>query len=72
VHLTHQLDHLHTAQLRHLLIEHGHVNGPGLDQIQCLTSGTGGDGLDSLRLEQSADCLVPTFLLVGQENREPS
>ena len=72
MHVPHQLDHLHTAQLRHLLIEHGHVDGPGFDQVQGLATGSGRDGRDSLGLEQLADRLVPAFLLVSQENREPS
>ena len=67
----HQLDHLHTAELRHLLVEHGHVDGPGFDQIQGLSTRAGRDGRDSLGLKQLADGLVPTFLLVSQENREP-
>jgi hypothetical protein len=58
--------------MRHLLIQHGHMNGPGLNQIQSLPTGSGRDGLDSLWLEQLAHRLVPAFLLVCQKNREPS
>ena len=70
MHFTHQFDHLHPAELGHLLIEHGHVDGPGFDQVQCLAAGSCGHGRDALGFEQSADGLVPAFLLVGQENRE--
>jgi hypothetical protein len=68
----HQLDHLHSAELGHLLIEHGHMDGPGFDEIQCFSTGSGGNGLNALGLEQLAHRLVPAFLLVGQKNGEPS
>jgi hypothetical protein len=55
----------------HGLVEHRHVDRAGLDQIQRLPAGPSGERLHALRLEQAADGLMPSLLLIRKEDSQP-
>jgi hypothetical protein len=67
----HDPDHLQPAELRHLRVEHGHVDRVDSISSRRLAAAAGGYRVHALRLEELPHRLVPPFLLVGQQDSEP-
>ena len=68
--VAHEADDLEAAELGHMLVEDGDVDGLVLEDVEGLASGADGEGGDALGFEELAHGVLPVALIVGEQHAE--